>query len=324
MRKSSGQRRYTALFVVPLATAILCLSVIPAAATVMYTITIDDPGGTFAAFHDPITSNVLAAGARWSQFLLGDATIDLLIGFSQIPSATGNSLTSGFVRNNGTFNVFEQGAAAEVRTGVDPNGASPDGLITIGTSYLANELAFDPHPTVRGDPIPAGKTDAVSVFLHEIGHILAINGFRNELNGSLPADFESTFDEQTIFDGTNFFFIGPRATAQYGKPVPLTFGNYRHLGNASPGPGSDLVPDLMNGVALFRDTRYDISTLDINILCDVGLPGQSCQGPVIPEPSTWLLLGSGMAGLVLMRCRLERKERKNLPTRISQRVRPRQ
>ena len=276
----------------------------------MYTVAIDDPNNKFAAFHDPIMSNVLAAGARWSQFLVGDATIDLQIGFSGIPTAEGSSVTTGFVRNNGTFNVFEQGAAAEVRTGIDPNGASPDGVITLGTNYLLNELAFDPHPAVRSDPIPAGRTDAVSIFLHEIGHILAINGFRDSFNGSFPGDYESTFDEQTTFDGRNFFFNGPRATALYGKPVPLMFGNYPHLGNAPPRPGSDLIPDLMNGVVFNRETRYDISLLDLDILCDVGVPGQVCQASVIPEPSTWLLFGSGLVGLAILRCKLgDRKEK---------------
>lgn len=284
----------------------LALSVNPAFATVMYTVTIDDPANLFLAYHAPIVSNVLAAGARWSHFLVGDATIDLQIGFSGIPTAEGSSVTTGFVGTIGTLNVFEQGAAAEVRTGIDPNGpGSPDGVITIGTNYLVNDLAFDLHPAVPSGPIPAGKIDAVSVFLHEIGHVLAFNGFRSGFDGSLPGNFESTFDAYTTFDGTNLFFNGPKATALYGQPVPLTFGNYPHLGNAAPLPGSDLIPDLMNGVQLDRDTRYDISLLDLDILCDVGVPGTTCQGPVVPEPSTWLLFGSGLVGFVLLRSKFE-------------------
>jgi hypothetical protein len=300
-------------------TAILALSVNPAFATVMYTVTIDDPAtkqhpaNFFAAYYDSIKLDVLAAGARWSQFLVGDATIDLQIGFSGISTAEGSSATTGFVGTLGMVNVFEQGAAAEVRTGIDPNGASPDGLITIGTNYLVNELAFDPHPAMRSDPIPAGKTDAVSVFIHEIGHVLAINGFRSGFDGSLPGDFESTFDVYTTFDGTNLFFNGPSSTALYGGPVPLTFGNYPHLGNAAPRPGSDLIPDLMNGIQLDRDTRYDISLLDLDILCDVGVPGTTCQGPVVPEPSTWLLFVSGLIGLVLLRSKFEGRRGKLLP-----------
>jgi hypothetical protein len=307
------------------ATAILTFSVNPAFATVMYTIEIlDNPNNKFAAFHDPIKSNVLAAGAMWSQFLVGDATIDLQIGFSEmIQTAEGSSVTTGFVETIGGLNVFEQGAAAEVRTGIDPNNSAPDGLITIGTNYLVNLLAFDPHPEVRNDPIPAGKVDAVSVFLHEIGHVLAINGFRSGLDGSLPpGDYESTFDVFTTFDGTNLFFNGPKATALYGQPVPLTFGNYPHLGNAAPRPGSDLIPDLMNGVQLDWETRYDISPLDLDILCDVGVPGTTCQGPVVPEASTWLLFVSGLIGLFLLRSKLGGRRQNFFPRRTSGTVTP--
>jgi len=40
---------------------------------------------------------------------------------------------------------------------------------------------------------------------------------------------------------------------------------------ASPRPGSDLIPDLMNGVVFDRGTSYDISPLDLAILADAGV-----------------------------------------------------
>jgi len=55
--------------------------------------------------------------------------------------------------------------------------ALPDGFITIGPDYLANELWFDPNPLARLIPVPSNKTDAGSVFIHEMGHILGFNGF---------------------------------------------------------------------------------------------------------------------------------------------------
>src|SRR5438132_12407719 len=117
--------------------------------------------------------------------------------------------------------------------------------------------------------------------------------------------------------GTNRSFIVQSVTSLDGQTVPLTYGNYHHLCNAAPRPGSDLIPDLMNGVQLNRDTRYDISLLDLDIFCDVGVPGTTCQGPVVPEPSTWLLFGSGLLGVLLLRSKLKTDGKKFFPRRIS-------
>ena len=68
--------------------------------------------------------------------------------------------------------MFEQGAASEVLTGLDPNGAATDATIRIGTGYLTNELWFDPNAFARTAPVPSNKIDAESAFLHEMGHIL--------------------------------------------------------------------------------------------------------------------------------------------------------
>jgi hypothetical protein len=196
------------------------------------------------------------------------------------------------VRNNGTIDIFEQGAAGELRTGIDPNGDTPDIEFTFGTNYLQNSLWFDPDPVARTAPVPSNRTDAVTVFLHEFGHAFAFNGFRNGTTGELPGAFGSTMDELTNFDGTEFTFFGEAAQTLYGNPVPLTFGNIFHLGNELPRPGSDLIPDLMNGVSFLEGTRYDISPLDIAMVADMGVA-------VVPEPSSLALLVVGTAGLAL-------------------------
>jgi len=105
-----------------------------------------------------------------------------------------------------------------------------------------------------------------------MGHIIGFNGWKNGTNGLLPSNYESTFDEKTIFNGSNLFFTGASAVAVYGGNIPLTYNNYGHLGNNSPRPGSNLVPDLMNGVVYNRGSRYNISSLDLAILSDIGLP----------------------------------------------------
>lgn len=276
-------------------------------ATPVYTVSFLDPGNAYSGYYSGITSNLLAAGEVWNNFLGGPTvSIDLTVKFDALtPRATGGSATSAFVSNNGTYNIFQQGAAAELKSGVDPNGVLPDAFITIGPDYLANELWFDPNPLARLAIVPSNRTDAESVFIHELGHIFGFNGFLDGANGSPPGNFMSTYDQYVQYDGGNLYFTGPQAEAVYGGPVPLTFGNYAHVGNQSPRPGSDLIPDLMNGVVFFRGTRYSPSPLDIAFLSDTGVPISAA-----PEPSSVILSAMGVLS-VLTVFRFRRREIEN-------------
>jgi hypothetical protein len=273
----------------------------PVHAAAVYTVSFDDPAGNFSSYYSQISSHVQAAGANWNNYLAGQSvSIDLLVTFNPLlPTLTGNSVTSSFVRNTGIFDVFQDGAAAELLTGIDPNGAAADGIISFGTAYLTNELWFDPDPLARLVPVPVGMTDAQSSILHELGHIFGFSGFRNPVNGQPPANNDiSAFDQHVVFDGSDLFFTGPRAGAIYGAPLPLTSGNYTHVGNNAPRPGADLLPDLMNGVVFFRGSRYDISPLDVAILADTGVPISE-----VPGPPSLLLLATGLIGSLVMRRR---------------------
>jgi hypothetical protein len=178
---------------------------------------------------------------------------------------------AAFVENRNGFDVYDQGMAGELRTGVDPNGATHDIELNIGLNYLTGELWFDPNPAFRIDPVDPDRTDAVSVFLHELGHALSFNGWRNDFDGSLPGTFQSTFDELTYNDGSYSYFFGPEMTAFYGGDAPLTLGNAKHLGNWDPDPGSDLIPELMNGVVFYRGVRYDILQPSFLVTKDTGV-----------------------------------------------------
>jgi hypothetical protein len=83
----------------------------------------------------------------------------------------------------------------------------------------------------------------------------------------------------------------------HGGPVPVTPGNNGHIGTAS-GPGADLSTDLMNGIALERGRRYEVSALGLAMLTDMGV----ALAPV-PEPGTALLMLGGLAVVVLVRRR---------------------
>lgn len=258
--------------------AFACLAIslhgVCADAAINYSIAFDDPTNALNATVRPLLeSHAIAAGERWAKYLVGDADVEVVIRTNaDIPFAEGRSATSSFVENNGTFDVFEQGMTAELRTGVDPNGADYDVVIEINPTYAYDELWFDPDPIARAAAVDVNRTDAMSTFLHEFGHALGFNGWINATTGTYPGDYQSTYDEQISFDGQNFFATGPAATALYGGPVPLTFGNASHVANLNPRPGEDLLLDVMNGLVFYRGTRYEISPLDLAILNDAGVP----------------------------------------------------
>ena len=283
---------------------VLVGAAVGAKADLTYPVTFDDPGGQFGSFYDGIVSHTRAAGDDWSRHLTGSASLEVLVQFDPaVPTALGGSLGYGTVGSAGPIRIVEQGATSELRTGVDPNGTTPDVIFILGSSFLADDLWFDPDPFARTALVPVGGVDAMSVFLHEFGHVFAFNGARDPTTGDLPGAIASTFDMHTTFENGNFFFTGPQAVALYGGPVPLTFGNYKHFGNEPPRAGADLIPDLMNGVSLVRGTRYDISNLDLAVFADVGVPTVTA----VPEPSTWALCGLGLAALVVDRLRARRR-----------------
>lgn len=246
---------------------------------ITYSVAFDDPTGALAPVRSLIEQHVLAAGQRWGNYLVGDGAIEVLVRTAtSVPFAEGRSFTSNFVRTSGGFNVFEQGMTAEIRTGVDPNAASPDVEILINPDYANNELWYDPDPVARTAAVDVNRTDAMSTFLHEFGHALGFAGWMNATNGTFPGDYKSTYDERIAFDGTDFFFTGPEATVLNGTAPPLTYANIAHVANFSPRPGENLLLDVMNGLVFYRGYRYEISPLDLAILRDAGVPAIYAAG----------------------------------------------
>lgn len=260
-----------------------------AAAQVQFDVRFVDPTGLYTPYYADLTRTVQAAGTQWASRVVtasGPVNVGVRLTFDpSISTANGTSAASSYVGLVNGLSTYRFGFASELATGIDPNGAADDVLFTVGTGYLANTLWFDPDPNARLAPVPAYRIDAMSVFMHEFGHALAFNGWRDWTTGRLPGGYQSTFDQWVTFDAAGTpYFTGPRAQAVYGGPVPLTYGNLMHVGNAFPRPGADLVPDLMNGVVYYYQRRYDISALDLAIAADAGVT-------LTPEPGPLALVG---------------------------------
>jgi FG-GAP-like repeat len=233
-----------------------------------FNVTFNDPAGTYTSYYAGIRSNIIAAGLEWNKYINGSGTFSVSVDFT----LTGNAVATGgseFISNGSGVIVGQSVVSNKLRTGIDQNGAGIDVMFNLNPSQL-NDLWFDPDPSSRSIPVPIDKSDAVSTFIHEFGHAIGFLGFRNETNGTLTGSFLSTFDEKTSFDGTNFFFNGTRATAIYGGPVPLTFGNIFHVGNDTTSAARSLLGDVMAPVSTSR--RNYVSELDLAILADCGLP----------------------------------------------------
>ncbi len=296
--------------------ATLLLAALPATAQVVFPVTFDaTASGLTSDERARITSHLQAAGARWASLLGVQAARSLEIQVEiddTRPTAGAASFTTVFAGVFGGRDTFEQSAAHELRTGNDPNGATPDIRVLFNTNYLRNELWFDPDPVARTAPVPGNRTDAMSVMLHELGHAFAYNGWANGA-GVPPETFWSTFD-RWMLPGAPTLFDGPVSVQVWGSRPDLTTNNIHHWSNdpvpgalrkamvpepvvwrdgvptpqirchglpsldappslsAKGGPPPGLLSELMNGVVFYRGYRYDISALDLAVLADAGTP----------------------------------------------------
>ena len=232
-----------------------------------------------------ITAHVQAAGRDWASVmdLAGPRSIEVEIALAAIPRANGSSVTSVFVTNTAGRDVFEQSAAAELRSGIDPNPADPDVRINFGLDYLRNELWFDPDPGVRAVPVPVEKTDAMSVMLHELGHALAYNGWADG-QGTSPSTYWSTFD-RWMLPGAPVRFGGTAVVEAFGSAPELTTGNIHHWANG-PAP-------MVKQARAFMPVRWEAGAPQPWPACD-GMP--SADAP--PSRERGVAKGSLPPGLI--------------------------
>ena len=239
--------------------------------TFAYTITVDDP--THAANDALLTTNLKAALDAWSVYLTGSGAVDIKLGITTTAASgelgEGGSEIAIAVGTDGARTVYQSGAANELATGVDPNGATDDGGIELSSTALS-QIYFSATP--GSGTTPKGQYDGLSILTHELGHIFGIDGFRD--GSTLPSDSESTWDQLVQVSGRTAAFTGAHAMAVYGAAVPVTTTYdsgeaYYHFANSLRDQASN---DLMSGTGLPTATVRVISPLDVATMADVGTP----------------------------------------------------
>jgi hypothetical protein len=223
-----------------------------------------------------VRENVQVGIEMWTKLVVAKpVSIEVELKFQPWPArGAGRSLTGvplGGEKVNGRT-LLEEGMPYELRTGIDPNGSSPDVEIILDPEY-AKTIWWDPNPRTRRRPMPANMLDAVSVISHEIGHAMGFNGRIDPKSGQFTGNELSTYDRWVEFDGKDFFFNGPAAMKVFRKKIPLskTQTNYHHFGEPGPRLDRRLKDALMNGLFFEYGKRYVVSDLDIAVLADCGL-----------------------------------------------------
>ena len=245
-------------------------------------VSVSDPSGLELAKDSLIQANAQAAADIWGSHLLGTGSIEIqVVVTNQLPEpeiAESGSLVVVPVGTHAGNTLYDLGAASEVKTGTDPNGSDADIVVYLSASAVDSYLYLDPSPTQRTSFLPSSEGDAVSIFLHELTHGFAFSGFRNN-DATLSVAAETGFDANVVGGPGSPQFVGAKAEAAYGGPVPLMLGNYGHYGNFS-GPGADLSSSLMFGVAT-SGVRFTLSALDLAVAADTGLPVSAANEYVV-------------------------------------------
>jgi hypothetical protein len=251
------------------------VSALMAAMTTFRVSSYSDPGGSFTSQQALVTALIVGAGQQIGQYLASDAVIDVAVTVDE--TITGSTIAqagpAGVVfeaPRAGGGTIQETAAAAEIRSGVDQNGATAEINVTL------TRLFFNQNSSYLGGAatVPAGKFDAISVLTHEMTHGIVFTGFLDRsdfFNNSIqPQTTYSDYDTQLISVNNKPYFAGKVAEIVYGGPLPLlpTSGSaIYHVDNTAAGLQNDLMaPVATNG------QRVGLSDYDLAVYRDVGLP----------------------------------------------------
>ena len=178
----------------------------------------DNPGDTLGELRENV---LVAAGNRWSKFLLSDVPIEVDVDFQDFGGSSGGSITlaaAGAASRVQNFaNAPLQGvlypiALANSLAGVDLSGGVDISVSANSNDELSDSLAgaFTWYYGLDNNA-PFGTIDFLNVISHELGHGL---GFSSGVNTATGAFFGGSPDafSMHIFD-TNFGLTWPEMTA---------------------------------------------------------------------------------------------------------------
>jgi hypothetical protein len=238
-------------------------------------VVLSDPNNAGGSNDAILVYDLQQALGVWSNYISGQGNlvVDLVIDNTPTGRESGGPTSSFFIGTSPDGkSIYESSAEYELATGNHVAGTTSDITITVSPSYFPY-LDLSPNLTY-GSQVPGNEYNPIVVFLHEIEHGLGISGWYSQ-SGTLPGNYESNFDTFIQMSGSSAYFTGSNAEKVFGGPVTLTtsstYGeNYYHFGNTisdinrTPETVQDpLTLDLMNGIVLFYDYQYQISTLDL-------------------------------------------------------------
>jgi hypothetical protein len=241
-----------------------------------FSVTVVDTVGGFSAYLEPIRDSTLVAASNWLSAVVGLGSLEIEVTIAETASNTANGSAGAFrfassqQLDGRSVSRFDPVTLTEILTGVDRNDTAADIVITLDPDRLNQAFGsywFDPNPFDADHEVPKHLSDGLGVMMHEIGHGLGIDGFRDDRTGAF-SNIVSPFDTFVVFVNGDPFFDGPNAVSEFGGLVPLTPGNLRHYGTVASGGG--LLDGIMNGVVTPVGTERQLSRLDFAILEDLG------------------------------------------------------
>jgi hypothetical protein len=216
----------------------------------------------YASQQSSVQTCLVAALNKIGVYLNAKGTFDIQV----IPENTSANVlaeaASAFVAVPGSLTTahgakFTTAFLTESQTGIDANGTQADAKVYIN---MSNWSSFNTNPTASPSK---SQYDLTTVLSHELLHAMGFEG-----NYPTSSSSQTTYDTYIQMQNGLPYFVGPKAQAVYGGPVPLD--------PASSGAGSayyhlKVASDMMSS-ALPPGTVRSISALDLAMMQDLGAP----------------------------------------------------